>query len=226
MQLVPTGWPLFSLAWCERQKILVAGGHSVLHIFQVDLASTTKLRHARHAAQAGHSNSKQAAPAAAAAPPGEPPVLKRLCPAFKGWRHPSMTDSKGGTESADARAEHGCGREGAAAGGLQGLDTPAAAGSLVGEGYAGPRAGANGVGAADVVSGSQGTGGMSEGSDQIVIGQRSAPEEDYFAACHTDVVKCIVITDGGKIFTAGWVHINSVERFEHETFSSPCGYGL
>jgi hypothetical protein len=23
--------------------------------------------------------------------------------------------------------------------------------------------------------------------------------------CHTDVVKCIVITDNGKIFTAGWV---------------------
>jgi hypothetical protein len=36
-----------------------------------------------------------------------------------------------------------------------------------------------------------------------MLGQRGAREEDYFAACHTDVVKCIVITDGGKIFTAG-----------------------
>lgn len=28
-------------------------------------------------------------------------------------------------------------------------------------------------------------------------------EEEYFGVCHTDVVKCIVITDTGKIFTAG-----------------------
>lgn len=32
-------------------------------------------------------------------------------------------------------------------------------------------------------------------------------EEDYFGVCHTDVVKCIVVTDSGKIFTAGYVHV-------------------
>lgn len=28
-------------------------------------------------------------------------------------------------------------------------------------------------------------------------------EDDYYGVCHTDVVKCIVVTDAGKIFTAG-----------------------
>eukprot|EP00879_Flechtneria_rotunda_P033262 GHRR01036825.1.p1 GENE.GHRR01036825.1~~GHRR01036825.1.p1 ORF type:complete len:113 (+),score=55.95 GHRR01036825.1:236-574(+) len=28
-------------------------------------------------------------------------------------------------------------------------------------------------------------------------------EEEYHGVCHTDVVKCIVITESGKIFTAG-----------------------
>ncbi len=30
-------------------------------------------------------------------------------------------------------------------------------------------------------------------------------EEDYFELCHTDIIKCIIITDRGKIFTGGWV---------------------
>ena len=34
-------------------------------------------------------------------------------------------------------------------------------------------------------------------------GYGKAREEDYFGVCHTDVVKCIIITDGGKIFTGG-----------------------
>lgn len=36
-----------------------------------------------------------------------------------------------------------------------------------------------------------------------VFGHHRQREEDYFEVCHTDVVKCIVITDGGKIFTGG-----------------------
>lgn len=36
----------------------------------------------------------------------------------------------------------------------------------------------------------------------LVYGIRQR-EEDYYGVCHTDVVKCIVITEGGKIFTAG-----------------------
>jgi hypothetical protein len=36
----------------------------------------------------------------------------------------------------------------------------------------------------------------------LVYGSRQR-EEDYYGVCHTDVVNCIVITEGGKIFTAG-----------------------
>jgi hypothetical protein len=31
---------------------------------------------------------------------------------------------------------------------------------------------------------------------------RQKPEE-YYGVCHTDVIRCIVITDGGKIITGG-----------------------
>ncbi|KAF6254405.1 WD40-repeat-containing domain protein [Scenedesmus sp. NREL 46B-D3] len=37
----------------------------------------------------------------------------------------------------------------------------------------------------------------------VVYGSRQR-EEDYYGVCHTDVLKCIVITEGGKIFTAGF----------------------
>lgn len=37
-----------------------------------------------------------------------------------------------------------------------------------------------------------------------VLGAGYRPrEEDYYGVCHTDVVKGIVITEGGKIYTAG-----------------------
>lgn len=40
-----------------------------------------------------------------------------------------------------------------------------------------------------------------------VISNNRQREEDYYGVCHTDVVKCIVITDNGKIFTAGCVGV-------------------
>lgn len=51
VQVVPTGWPVFSVAWSSKQRILVAGGNSVLHIFKVDVSDAIKLKHARHGAQ-------------------------------------------------------------------------------------------------------------------------------------------------------------------------------
>ncbi len=47
MQVVPTGWPVFSLAWNSKHFVLVAGGNGVLHIFKVDMEEARKLRHAR-----------------------------------------------------------------------------------------------------------------------------------------------------------------------------------
>jgi hypothetical protein len=35
LQVVSTGWPVFSLAWSNKQRLLVAGGNSVLHIYKV-----------------------------------------------------------------------------------------------------------------------------------------------------------------------------------------------
>lgn len=44
-------------------------------------------------------------------------------------------------------------------------------------------------------------GGVKAGS-VMGVGYRQR-EEDYYGVCHTDVVKGIVITEGGKIYTAG-----------------------
>jgi hypothetical protein len=35
LQVVPTGWPVFSMAWSSKHRILVAGGNSVMHIYKV-----------------------------------------------------------------------------------------------------------------------------------------------------------------------------------------------
>lgn len=53
----------------------------------------------------------------------------------------------------------------------------------------------------------------------VVISSNRHREEDYFGVCHTDVVKCIVITDGGKIFTAGWVCCVREEQGEKQGLS-------
>jgi len=47
-------------------------------------------------------------------------------------------------------------------------------------------------------------GGRSAGG---AISNNRQREEDYNGVCHTDVVKCIVIADNGKIFTAGCVGV-------------------
>ncbi|KAI8472624.1 MAG: WD40-repeat-containing domain protein [Monoraphidium minutum] len=198
LQLVPTGWPLFSLAWSEHQRILVAGGNSVLHVFGVDIAEATHLKHARHAAQAtsghpagggagagGGSGGKQAPPtaaaaaalaaAAAAARADEAPVLIRVCPAFCGWPHPTAAYRRTGSAGSAARAP---------------LDAPDGGGGGAGGSMRPSRDGAGSAG----------------GEPQLAaaLGQRGAQEHEYYSACHTDVVKCIVITDGSKIFTAGF----------------------
>ena len=56
-QLVPTGWPVFGLAWNSKQRILAAGGNSVLHIFKVDLTEAVRLKQARLGAQPAASSS-------------------------------------------------------------------------------------------------------------------------------------------------------------------------
>lgn len=39
LQVVPTGWPVFSMAWSSKHRILVAGGNSVMHIYKVTAAA-------------------------------------------------------------------------------------------------------------------------------------------------------------------------------------------
>jgi hypothetical protein len=61
------------------------------------------------------------------------------------------------------------------------------------------------------VSGSKHKAGATHGGDKasfnegVAFGCSRQREDDYYGVCHTDVVKCIVVTDAGKIFTAGWV---------------------
>lgn len=45
--------------------------------------------------------------------------------------------------------------------------------------------------------------GGSKAAPSVYGGGSRQREEDYYGVSHTDVVKCIVITEGGKIFTAG-----------------------
>ena len=52
-QVVPTGWPVFSLGWGGRQHMLVAGGNSVLHIFRLEMADVLRAKHAA-ASMHGH----------------------------------------------------------------------------------------------------------------------------------------------------------------------------
>jgi hypothetical protein len=73
------------------------------------------------------------------------------------------------------------------------VDADIAAASM----YAESEAAGSSAGSGKRPKGSKGAGGGISNSRQR--------EEDYFGVCHTDVVKCIVITDNGKIFTAGYV---------------------
>lgn len=79
----------------------------------------------------------------------------------------------------------------AAAGGGGNADTPGP--STV---YAESEAAGSSTGSGSKPRGGRGLGGGG-------INNNRQREEDYFGVCHTDVVKCIVITDNGKIFTAG-----------------------
>lgn len=53
-QVVPTGWPVFSLAWGGRQRMLVAGGNSVLHIFRLEMADVLRAKHAAASVDGHH----------------------------------------------------------------------------------------------------------------------------------------------------------------------------
>jgi len=184
----------------------VAGGNSVLHIFKVDMSETTKLRHARHAAQAG---GKQAVPnAPTAPPPDEPPVLKRVCPPFRGWQHPSVAAA---AAAAAAAGKTGTGDPVMSSNAAPGMRSRGATADVIAAAVlSADDADEAAAAAADAAkldrsavgdSGRDGEGAADQ--QQMVLAQRGAKEEDYYAACHTDVVKCVIITDSGKIFTAG-----------------------
>jgi hypothetical protein len=220
-QLVPTGSPLFSLAWSNQLRLLVAGGHSILHVFRVDAAEATRLRHTRNAATGGGSGGRSAGGGAAAGGGAgaaataavihgdERPVLVRVCPPFRGWRHPSAAGSSGRPSRSAASSEprQGSSLPSTAAGGAQRSSSGDAAATPDGAAEAG---GSHAVDAAWLGGGSAGGGGAAAAAasaaaaDQgVVLAGRGTREEDYFAACHTDIVKCIVVADSGKIFTAG-----------------------
>jgi hypothetical protein len=93
---------------------------------------------------------------------------------------------------ADAGTALSSPRPAAAAGGSSSVDADMAAPSL----YADSEAAGSTGGSSSRPRGGKGGGGMCSNRQR---------EEDFYGVCHVDVVKCIVITDSGKIFTAGCV---------------------
>jgi hypothetical protein len=99
---------VFSLAWGSKQNMLVAGGNSVLHIFCVDVADVLRIKHAATTEQGVAVTSAGDSVAAVTGVAGPllladgpathvcmcvpaghadaPQVLRRVCPAFKGWK--------------------------------------------------------------------------------------------------------------------------------------------
>lgn len=153
LQVVPLGGPVFSLAWGSKQRMLVAGGNSILHVFNVDTADALKLKQARR--QAEHSSAPRtgAGPAVNAtqqAASDAPKILKRACVPFRGRNIISQA-------KADELNERR-------------------------------------------------PGGGSFASESVALGSSSAATDkdkvkDY---CHTDVIKAIVVTSAGKIFSGGF----------------------
>jgi hypothetical protein len=82
--------------------------------------------------------------------------------------------------------------------------------------YAESEAAGSSAGSGKRPKGSKGAGGGISNSRQR--------EEDYFGVCHTDVVKCIVITDNGKIFTAGYVILPATAALQHIADASWCTF--
>ncbi|WIA17403.1 hypothetical protein OEZ85_014259 [Tetradesmus obliquus] len=230
LQVVPTGWPVFSMAWSSKHHILVAGGNSVMHIYKVDMSDVLRLKHARHNAQPTarqQLQQQQDSPVSAAAAglgiaggPGSsdaPQVLRRVCPAFKGWKQHQRPGSCAavGVEALGKKDGGGGGRFtqnfddeqpdllAAAQASETAADAAAAANSAAAGGDAMSEAAASTNTSSSrpkaAAGGSRGAG----SAGGLVYGSRQR-EEDYYGVCHADVVKCVVITEGGKIFTAGF----------------------
>eukprot|EP00775_Hariotina_reticulata_P004041 gene4041-4288_t len=148
LQVVPTGWPVFSLIWDSKHQILVAGGNSVLHVFKDGLLA-------------------------------------------------AMLE-----QGDDMSTEQNCELEEATA--AVGSNDGAAAGSNAGAADTLSEAAGSTISGSKQKAGAAHGGNKASANDGMPFGCSRQREDDYYGVCHTDVVKCIVVTDAGKIFTAGF----------------------
>eukprot|EP00798_Chlamydomonas_sp_ICE-L_P013183 gene13183-30648_t len=76
LQMMAIGGPVFSLAWDDRRRYLIAGGSSVINIFKVDLAEARKTTQAQRSVASGLKDGNSMAEA--------PQILRRMFQPLKG----------------------------------------------------------------------------------------------------------------------------------------------
>ncbi|GFH06432.1 uncharacterized protein HaLaN_01062 [Haematococcus lacustris] len=77
MQMTSVAGPVFSLAWDERRRYLIVGGHAVINIFKVDMAEARKLSQQQRSVASGLKDSGVGS--------GDiPQILRRMYPPMKG----------------------------------------------------------------------------------------------------------------------------------------------
>ncbi|KAF5833397.1 WD40-repeat-containing domain protein, partial [Dunaliella salina] len=82
LQMTSVGGPVFSIAWDDRRRFLIAGGQSIISIFKVDLSEVRKLSQQQRSVASGL---KDGASAGSSISTGDvPQVLKRAHAPFKG----------------------------------------------------------------------------------------------------------------------------------------------
>ncbi|KAJ9524068.1 hypothetical protein QJQ45_022573 [Haematococcus lacustris] len=77
LQMTSVAGPVFSLAWDERRRYLIVGGHAVINIFKVDMAEARKLSQQQRSVASGLKDSGVGS--------GDiPQILRRMYPPMKG----------------------------------------------------------------------------------------------------------------------------------------------
>ncbi len=75
MQMTSVGGPVFSIAWDDRRRFLIVGGHSVLNIFKVDMAEARKTSQQQRSVASGLKDGN---------PNDSPQILRRVYQPLKG----------------------------------------------------------------------------------------------------------------------------------------------
>mmetsp|Transcript_33374 Transcript_33374/g.84557 ORF Transcript_33374/g.84557 Transcript_33374/m.84557 type:complete len:866 (-) Transcript_33374:212-2809(-) len=80
LQMVSVGGPVFSLAWDDRRRFLIVGGHSVINIYKVDMGEARKMSQQQRSVTSGIKDST-GGPGASA---DMPQILRRVYQPLKG----------------------------------------------------------------------------------------------------------------------------------------------